>query len=351
MYYDTYRGKNKKDRYERRERRRGSCLGWLIKRIIRLVCFVLVLAIAAGAALYFIPYTFLNTQPAGTELSLTDGLPSSRINILFLGLDAINGGSQRSDSIIIASFGKDDVRLVSLMRDTMVDIPGYGRGKLNSAYSKGGAELAMRTINETYGMNITNYAAVDMHTLVELIDAVGGVDIEVTEKELDQLNWCAVNTFRKMNASDPEKYDMADLEAKFGADPLNYRVTASNIGADGIIHLDGIYATGYARIRKIDSDFSRTYRQRRVLSAVMNEMLASCTNPGLYIALYNIYTGSMETNISIPKLLSIGLKALSVKDIQMHRLPENDNLKDNYSSLEIVDREKNIQSLYKFLYE
>ena len=351
MYYDTYRGKNRNDRYERRERRRSGCLGWLMKTIIRLVCIALVLAALAGAALYFIPYSFLNTQPAGTELSLTDGLGNERINILFLGLDAVNGGSQRSDSIIIASFGKDDVRLVSLMRDTMVDIPGYGRGKLNSAYAKGGADLAMRTINETYGMNITNYAAVDMHTLVELIDAVGGIDVEVSEKELDQLNWCARNTFRKMNAVNPEKYDMAYLEGKFGANPLEYRVTAADIGSDGIIHLDGIYATGYARIRKIDSDFNRTSRQRRVLSATMNEMLDSCANPGLYIALYDIYTGSMETNISIPKLLSIGLKALSVEDIQLHRLPENDNLKDNYSSLEIVDKEKNIQSLYKFIYE
>jgi len=352
MYYDTYRGKNRRGRHERHERRRrSSCIGWLIKSIIRLVCIALVLLIAAGALLYFIPFSFLNTQPAGMQLSLTDGLPGDRINILLLGLDAEKDGFRRSDSMMIASLGKNDVRLVSLMRDTMVDIPGYGRGKLNSAYSHGGAALAVQTVNQTFGMNITNYAAVDMQTLVELIDAVGGIDIEVKEAELEQLNWCARNTFAKMNAANPEKYGMEYLQSRYGAAAMDYSIKASDLGTDGMIHLDGLYATGYARIRKIDSDFSRTYRQRRVLSAVMHQMLDSCTDPSLYKKLYSIYTDSMETNISLPKLFSLGAKALAVKDIQMHRLPENDNLKDNYSSLEIVDKDKNIQSLYKFIYE
>ncbi|MBQ3574983.1 MAG: LCP family protein, partial [Clostridia bacterium] len=291
------------------------------------------------------------TQPAGAQLSLTDGLPCNRINILFLGLDALNDGFQRSDSMIIASLGKDDVRLVSLMRDTMVDIPGYGRGKLNSAYSHGGAELTMQVINQTFGMNITNYVAVDMQALVELIDAVGGVDIEVSANELEQLNWCAKNTFARINAVNPERYNMQYLQDRYGASPMEYSIKASDIGADGVIHLDGLYATGYSRIRKIDSDFNRTSRQRKVLTAVMNEMLDSWADPSLYKSLYAIYTNSIETNISVAKLFSIGLKALSVKDIQNHRLPENNNLQDNYSSLEIIDKEKNIQSLYKFLYE
>jgi len=337
MYYDTYRGKNRRYKPDRRERRGGGCLGWLIKKLVRLVCFVLVLALACGALMYFIPFSFLNTQPADMQLSLTAGLPGDRINILLMGLDVSNDGFQRSDSIMIASLGKDDVRLISLMRDTMVDIPGMAKqDKLNSAYSHGGAEMTMRVVNQTFGMNITNYIAVDMQTMVDLIDAVGGVDIEVSENELEQLNWCARDTFKKIYTANPEKYgDYPDLYDKTQA---------------GEMHLNGLFATAYARIRKIDSDFSRTYRQRKLLSAVLNKMLDSCTDPKLYASLYDIYQNSMETNISLPKLMSIGLKALNVKDIQMHRLPENSNLQDNYSYLEIVDREKNIQSLYQFLY-
>ena len=352
MYYDIYRSKNRRERPERGERRqRRSCLGWLIRKIIQLVCIALVLLIAAGAVMYFIPFSFLNTQPVGTQLSLTGSLPSNRLNILFLGLDAESDGFRRSDSMMIVSLGKNDVRMVSLMRDTMVDIPGYGRGKLNSAYSHGGAELTMQVVNQTFGMNITNYVAVDMQTLVELIDAVGGIDIEVSTNELDQLNWCAKNTFARANSANPEKYNMEYLQERYGANAMEYNITAADISPNGTIHLDGLYATGYARIRKIDSDFNRTSRQRKVLSAVMNKMLDSCTNPSLYKNLYGIYRDSMETNISLPKLISIGTKALAVKDIQSHRLPENSNLQDNYSSLEIVDKEKNIQSLYKFLYE
>ncbi len=352
MYYDTYRGKNRKERPARGERRRrGGCLSWLIRKIIQLVCIALVLLLATGAVMYFIPFSFLNTQPVGSQLSLAGGLPSDRLNILFLGLDAEHEGFRRSDSMLIASLGKNDVRMVSLMRDTMVDIPGYGRGKLNSAYSHGGAELTMQVINQTFGMNITNYVAVDMQTLVELIDAVGGVDIEVSVNELEQLNLCAKNTFAKANAVNPEKYNMEYLQARYGANPMEYSIQASDIGPDGKIHLDGLYATGYARIRKIDSDFNRTSRQREVLSAVMNKMLDSCTDPSLYKKLYALYCDGIETNIALPKLFSIGVKALAVKDIRTHRLPENNNLQDNYSSLEIVDKEKNIQSLYKFLYE
>lgn len=338
MYYDEYRGKNRK-RY-RREKRRGGCLAWLIKRLIRLVCIVLALAILACVILYFVPYSFLNTQPSGTELSLTDGLSGDRINILFLGLDALDDDMQRSDTMIIASFGKDDIRLVSLMRDTMVDIPGYGRGKLNSAYSHGGPELAMRVVNETFGMNITNYIAVDMQTMVDLVDAVGGVEMDVSEKEVDELVKYAKNTLYRIYTENPEKY--ADYGEKH---PDIYEAKTA-----GVQTLNGVFATSYVRIRKIDSDFSRTYRQRQVLTAIMNKIKDSCMKPSLYIKLLDIYQNSLKTNISLPKLLSIGLKSLASKEILTYRLPENGNLADNYSYLEIIDSEQNIQSLYEFLY-
>ena len=101
MYYDTYRGKKHRARGECE--RRSGCSGLLLRGLFKLLALVLVLALAACGVLYLMPVSFLNVEPEGSELSIADGLPEDRVNILLLGLDDLNQGSQRSDSIIIAS--------------------------------------------------------------------------------------------------------------------------------------------------------------------------------------------------------------------------------------------------------
>ena len=333
MYYDTYRGKGRRGR---RDRGGGGCLGWLMRALFKLLALILVLALLAAVALYALPVNLMNVEPSGTELSLTDGLPGNRVNILLLGLDALKEGQQRSDGIMIASVGYDGLKLTSLMRDVMVEIPGQGRHKLNSAHALGGPELAMRTINETFHLNITNYVAVDFRTLVDLIDAVGGVDVEIEEKELSYLNSYAYHTYHSISQIDPEKY------AHYANSQPETRT--------GKLRLNGLFATGYTRIRYCDSDYVRASRQREVLSSLVSRLRENCWNPLIYARLYRVLRESVQTNLALPEIISLGEKVLLSGKVDTYRCPANEYLEDSGSAIEITDPEGNIRSLHEFIY-
>lgn len=329
MYYDTYRGRNR--------RRRRSCLGWLIGSLMKLISLVLVLAILAAALVYAIPPSFLNIEDSGANLSLTDGLPGSRVNILLLGIDFLKEGQQRSDSMMVASFGYNSLRLTSIMRDTMVTIPGQpGLHKINSAFSYGGAEMAMRVVNETFGLNITNYICIDFSSMVDLVDAIGGIDIEVEAGELQQLNSIAYNTYKKIIAVNPDKY-------------AHYAASQPYTQA-GELHLNGLFATGYARIRQIDSDYMRASRQRRVLSAVLKQVRERIWDPNMYAGLYNVLKDSVSTNLSWVELISLGEKALVAGKMETDRMPHDEHIADSGSAIDITDPQGCVTAMRNFLY-
>ena len=107
-------------------------------------------------------------------------------NIALFGIDAEDGGVGRSDSIIIATldFHNKKLKLTSIMRDSYVDIDGYGTDKINHSYAFGGAELAIKTLNQNFNLNIEDFVAVNFSSLPVIIDLLGGVDITITEEEL-----------------------------------------------------------------------------------------------------------------------------------------------------------------------
>ncbi len=112
-------------------------------------------------------------------------------NILLIGRDSINSnGPSRSDTMIILTIDNlnKQLKLTSLVRDTLVKIPGKGYEKLNHAYAYGKEELLMQTINENFDININDYAVVDFKSFTELIDILGGVEVDIDENELDHLN-------------------------------------------------------------------------------------------------------------------------------------------------------------------
>lgn len=333
MYYETYERHGRRNRGHRRS---GGCSTWLAGCLFRLIGLALVIALLAAAALYALPVALLNVEPMGADLALTDGLPGSRVNILLLGLDALSETGQRSDAIIIASVGYDGVRLTSLMRDTVVDIPGHGRQKLNAAFSIGGAELAMRTINDTFHLNITNYVAADFRALVDVIDALGGVEVGVEQNELQYLNHYAYSTFRTLSRLDAEKYA--------------HYANSDRIYATGTLLLDGLFATGYCRIRYSDSDYVRTSRQREVLSAMVARFRSRWWNPLIYARLYRAVRDCLDTNLSMPELISLGEKALISGKIENFRLPLDEYLYDNGSTIEITNLEATISALHAFIY-
>jgi len=333
MYYDTYRRKKPS---RRRRRERMSCTGWLTASIMKLIAFLLVLVLIAAGALYALPVGLMNIEPAAVELSLTDNLPGSRVNILLLGLDFMDNGQQRSDAMMVASVGYDGLRLSSLMRDTMVEIPGHGRGKLNSAYALGGAHLAMRCVNQTFGLNITNYAVVDLKTLVDVVDAVGGVWVGVDENEIENLNVNAWDTYKKITRTDADRYA--------------HYADSQPVTRAGEQKLNGLFATAYARIRYTDSDYMRAARQREVLTGVIRRLRENFYNPMFYVRLWDVYQNSIETNLTLPEIISLAEKVLVSGEIETARFPKNEHMQDTYSAIEIVNPQENIRAVYEFIY-
>ena len=306
----------------RRPRRRHGCLFHLVALGLKLL-FVLALSVAL---LYGYPVGLFRN---GSAVSAAGDLPGGYTNILLLGVDIDANRTQRSDSIIIASFGGGKVKLTSLLRDTRVTIPGHGEGKLNAAYAYGGPELVMRTINENYGMNITQYAAVDYFSFPPIIDAVGGIDIPVTEEELGEVNRNITQCWEGFQAR-------------------GYTITPLAAYGDSV-HLDGVQALAYARIRKIGHDYARTSRQRTVLDAFLQKAKSRMWNPVALTQLAQTALDSLDTNLNTVELLSLGLKALFSDGMEQFRLPADGAFTEDGSYL-VPDWEENRNLLKEFIY-
>ncbi len=174
------------------------------------------------------------------------------INIAFFGLDRRKKEEpSRSDAVMILSLDKKHkkVKLSSIMRDSYVDIEGHGKTKLNHAYAYGGPELAIKTINSNFKLNIRDFVAVDFYGLENIIDTVGGVEIPVRSDEIKYINSYMQGTAKVENKAVQE------------------------VQNPGLQNLNGMQAVAYARIRYTSGgDYERTERQRTILTAVMNKI-------------------------------------------------------------------------------
>ena len=174
-------------------------------------------------------------------------------NIALFGTDQRYDEDSRSDAIMVLTLdGKHKkIKLTSIMRDSYVHIDGYGMDKINHAYFYGGPTLAVRTINENFGLDIRNYATVNFNQLMEIVDAIGGVDIEIKDYELRNIN------------------SQIEYQSRLYGKPATY------IDSPGKHHLNGIQALGYSRVRYVgNGDFERTQRQRDLLDALFHEALS-----------------------------------------------------------------------------
>ena len=141
-----------------------------------------------------------------TDLSITEGLSKSWLNILLLGTDS-RGTTKylRTDTMVILSVneGTGAVKLTSLMRDIWVEIPEYGGQKLNAACVYGGPELTVKMINEYFGLNIRDYALVNMKCLVEIVDSLGGIQLDVSPAEAEAINKLIATTEGRLTTRTP----------------------------------------------------------------------------------------------------------------------------------------------------
>ncbi|HHD2754161.1 TPA: LCP family protein [Clostridium perfringens] len=170
------------------------------------------------------------------NLGANEDVNKKIINIALFGIDD-EGGQGRSDSIMILTIDElhKKLKLTSIMRDSYVEIPGReGKDKINHAYAFGGAELAIKTLNQNFGLNIKDFMAVKMESLPVIIDKLGGVDINIQEDEVDFIN---------------------------------------GVDSPGVYNLNGEQALAYARIRYTDGgDARRTERQRNILNSIFEKL-------------------------------------------------------------------------------
>ena len=252
-----------------------------------------------------------------SELGYENVISEDVFNIALFGVDSRKKGdfTGLSDSIMILSVNKvnNTVKIVSIMRDSLVPITNDGKtsySKINSAYGRGGPALAVKTLNTVFGLDISAYATVNFYGMADIIEAVGGIEIEVTQAEIDD------NVYG-LNALIREHY------SNIGKDPTPYL-----INTPGVHKVNGLQAVAYARIRKAvnaygsTDDFGRTERQRVVMKKIMDKALAMdvSTYPGLVEKL----TPFVRTSLSNNQMLALAAQ-LAKKPTLIHtRVPHNE---------------------------
>ena len=197
------------------------------------------------------------TESRSGVMQLADQLFSQKdtYNMLLLGVDRRDESwNGNSDVILLVTVNneKKTIYLTSFLRDLYADIPGIGVRKLNAACANGGPELTVQTLEENYQVKIDHYAMVDFNAMISVVDALGGIELEIDEDE-------------RVTAND---YITCMCEDN-GDDPENFYIKEA-----GLVHLNGYQAVGYARNRYTGkgSDFGRTQRQRNVLTAIAEKV-------------------------------------------------------------------------------
>lgn len=307
-------------------------------RLRRVLVFLVLLTVLLGTGLYALVGKVYDKLNYAAVDSMTD-LPMSEdgvVNILLIGNDSRkNEDDGRSDAMILLSVSSKTrkIYMTSLLRDIYVEIPGHDNNRLNAAYSFGGAELLMETVEKNFDIPVHRYVQVNFEAFVGMVDSVGGVDLELTEKEIEYVNGYLVEY--NMLTDRPQGTDNMDTSAS------------------GMVHLNGPQALAYCRNRYLGTDFGRTERQRKVLTEVIKKIPgALLTNgSGLIDALMPNLTTNLTKNECFRLSLMAG-KGLTY-DIAADSIPQPGTYRDatirKMSVLE-VDFEANRRYLKEKLY-
>lgn len=274
----------KKRKLSRKARRRRRRKIFLIVEII--VLLLLLLFLFAWLKLGLINFTDLTNFAQNNLDAESREMLSGYTNIACFGVDNRSNGDYdtgNSDSIIIVSINNDskEVKLMSVYRDTAMDVDGEGTiRKCNYAYNHGGAKEAVDMLNRNLDLNIDKYVAVDFYALVDAIDAVGGVTIEVSPQEAAIMNQSYIDYTSEITG-----------------------VKSSHVEA-GTQTLDGVQAVSYCRVRyTAGGDFMRASRQRIVLQALVNKVKDA--SPAQLNKLVEAVFPNISTNIKLSTMLSL----------------------------------------------
>ena len=326
---------NNKNSRKRRKKKKS-------KKLLLFVFEVLLLAILLLAAYFVsmmnrIKYEDLDASEAGINSDLDENTILSLegyTNIALFGLDnrsSNNYDTGNSDVIMIASINNKtkDIKLVSLYRDTYLSIGNGSYHKSNAAYAHGGAKQAVQMLNSNLDLDIKEYVCVDWAAMVKVIDDLGGLDLEITEGEMNQIN--------------KYKHDIDKVTGKSTPSVTQY----------GLVHLDGTQATTYARIRKLaGDDFKRASRQRIVLQAIMEKAkkadFATLTN------ICNSVIDDISTSLSITQILALAKNVGSYSIKSTTGFPfelTTENLSGSGDTVIPADLATNVKELHKYMFD
>jgi LCP family protein required for cell wall assembly len=256
------------------------------------------------------------------DYSVTEGLDKNVMNILLLGTDnAGNAGHGRTDTMIICSINvkTGEVKLSSIVRDLYVHIPYMKlKNRINAANSFGGPNMAIKCVNETLGLNISRYASINFNGFKDLVDLLGGVELEITSGEAYQINIH----------------------------------TAGGV-KEGLAMLNGAQALEYCRIRNLDNNFGRNERQRKFLEAVVKKVLSENSMDQL-MELVEAGMSMVTTNMTTSDLFTILFTVVpNMQEMQMYSCPAQGEY--HYEVIReahvvVADLEKARTSLHAFIY-
>lgn len=291
------------------------------KIVIGLVIFIVAVPMVAFGYFYFKLNSIYDSSAAKDvkekveKADDKDGIT----NILLAGVDGNNlDKGNRSDSMMVLTIDEknNDIRITSLARDTYVQIPGYGEEKLTHAYAYGGPALLLQTIDKNFGLKIDKYAVVSFSSFEKIIDALGGVEIDVLPKEVSYIP--GVNSAGKQT-------------------------------------LNGAEALAYSRIRYADDAYQRDNRQRTVMQAAYNKL---SSNPGDLMEIGNTILGYTKTNVPPMEIFKLANKVIKMNFTEFPQLefPLEGHRDGKIVSKEkgwviLWDKEYNNEQLKKFIFD
>lgn len=262
-------------------------------------------------------------------------------NILLIGCDARDSKEpSRSDSMMILTVDKkhEKLKLVSIIRDTYVDIPEHGKQKINHSFFFGGPELLIQTIEENFKIDIDHYVTINFFGFKDLIDAMGGLEVDIEEDEISPINDVICGT----------KKELGDID---GIDS-----EAILLEEAGLQHLNGLQTLAYARVRHVgNGDFDRMGRQRKVITLTIDKF--KDTPVTKYPAIITKFLPYVTTDMDFIDIISYAYAVNKIGNftpVQM-QMPVNElsegKRMDKKGWVLIMDQKQNIEILQDFIYE
>ena len=272
-------------------------------------------------------------------------------NIALFGVDSRDqelDKNTRTDVIMIASINQDTkkVKLVSVYRDTWLNMTNDKYSKANAAYAKGGSKQAIGMLNMNLDLDITDFVTVGFNAVIKTVDAVGGVEINVTEEEIPYLN-----SYQISMAGKPTGDLNAAGEPNYTATP---GVDYTPVTKSGLQTLNGLQATAYCRIRYVGGDGARTERQRTVLTLMAKK--AMTLKPDRLDKIATAVCSEIKTSLDMSEILSLLADIASYEIGETSGFPFSDHVKmnghvGNASVVVPIDLKENVILLHEFLFE